>query len=247
MAASKAPRFVIAAVDAPNGRRRMPRRSALLDTSIIYCGDCLDQLRKLPSASVDLIYIDPPFNSNRDYEVFWGEIKEKRAFEDRHASTQAYIDFMRPRYIELGRVLKPKGTFYYHCDWHASHYIKVMLDQRFGDNQFHNEIVWKRTTAHADTHGFGHIHDIIFRYSNGKQPTFNPETKAYPQTYIDRYFVYEDEYSDTRGKHWRDNITGAGLRNGATGEVWKGINPAKIGKGRHWIRTPAELDELLIN
>jgi len=77
MAASKAPRFVIAAVDAPNGRRRMPRRSALLDTSIIYCGDCLDQLRKLPSASVDLIYIDPPFNSNRDYEVFWGETKTK--------------------------------------------------------------------------------------------------------------------------------------------------------------------------
>ena len=69
--------------------------SALVDTRIVYCGDCLDQLRKLPDACVDLIYIDPPFNSNRNYEVFWGETKEKRAFEDRHASTQAYIDFMR--------------------------------------------------------------------------------------------------------------------------------------------------------
>ncbi len=73
------------------------RPSSLLDTRIIYCGDCLDQLRKLPDACVDLIYIDPPFNSNRNYEVFWGETKEKRAFEDRHASTQAYIDYMRPR------------------------------------------------------------------------------------------------------------------------------------------------------
>jgi DNA modification methylase len=224
----------------------MPRRrSDLVDTSIIYCGDCLDQLRKLPDGSVDLIYIDPPFNSNRNYEVFWGETKEKRAFEDRHASTQAYIDFMRPRCIELARVLKTKGTFYYHCDWHASHYIKVMLDQIFGDNQFQNEIVWRRTTAHADTHGFGHIHDIIFRYSNGKTPIFNPELKSYPQEYLDRYFIYEDEYVDTRGKHWRADITGAGLRNGQTGEVWKGINPAKIGKGRHWMRVPAELDELL--
>ena len=72
------------------------RPSALLDTRIIYCGDCLDQLRNLPDACVDLIYIDPPFNSNRNYEVFWGETKEKRAFEDRHASTAAYIDYMRP-------------------------------------------------------------------------------------------------------------------------------------------------------
>src|SRR3990170_3556543 len=67
------------------------RPSRLIDTRIVYCGDCLDQLRKLPDGCVDLIYIDPPFNSNRNYEVFWGETKEKRAFEDRHASTQAYI------------------------------------------------------------------------------------------------------------------------------------------------------------
>jgi 16S rRNA G966 N2-methylase RsmD len=59
--------------------------SASLDTRIIYCGDNLEQLAKLPDACVDLIYIDPPFNSNRNYEVFWGETREKRAFEDRHA------------------------------------------------------------------------------------------------------------------------------------------------------------------
>ena len=97
------------------------RPSAPLDTRIIYCGDCLDQLRKLPDGCVDLIYIDPPFNSNRNYEVFWGETKEKRAFEDRHASTQAYIDYMRPRCVELARVLKKTGSFCHHCDWHASH------------------------------------------------------------------------------------------------------------------------------
>ena len=86
---------------APSARSAKP--SALVDTRVIYCGDNLEQLKKLPDACVDLIYIDPPFNSNRNYEVFWGETKEKRAFEDRHASTQAYIDFMRPR-----------------CDWQAA-------------------------------------------------------------------------------------------------------------------------------
>ncbi len=122
---------------APPGAVRTPRPtrpSALLDIRVIYCGDNLDQLRKLPPACVDLIYIDPPFNSNRNYEVFWGETKEKRAFEDRHESTRAYIDYMRPRCVELARVLRPTGSFYYHCDWHASHYVKVMLDQIFGEN-----------------------------------------------------------------------------------------------------------------
>jgi DNA modification methylase len=110
------------------------RPSALLDTRVIYCGDNLEQLAKLPDACVDLIYIDPPFNSNRNYEVFWGETKEKRAFDDRHESTRAYIDYMRPRCVQLARVLKKTGSFYYHCDWHASHYVKVMPDQIFGEN-----------------------------------------------------------------------------------------------------------------
>ena len=112
--------------------------SALLDTRVVYCGDNLEQLAKLPDACVDLIYIDPPFNSNRNYEVFWGETKEKRAFEDRHESTKAYIDYMRPRCVQLARVLKKTGSFYYHCDWHASHYVKVMLDQILGENNFLN-------------------------------------------------------------------------------------------------------------
>ena len=64
--------------DAPTPAGRPP---SVVDTRVIYCGDCLDQLRKLPDACVDLIYIDPPFNSNRNYEVFWGETREKRAFD----------------------------------------------------------------------------------------------------------------------------------------------------------------------
>src|SRR5450755_2392035 len=145
------------------------KSSALLDTRVIYCGDNLEQLKKLPDACIDLIYIDPPFNSNRNYEVFWGETKEMRAFDDRHESTKAYIEYMRPRCVELARVLKKTGSFYYHCDWHASHYVKVMLDQIFGENKFQNEIVWKRSTAHSDARQgskhFGRLHDVLLFYS----------------------------------------------------------------------------------
>ena len=59
-------------------------------------------------------------------------------------------NYMRPRCVELARVLKPTGSFYYHCDWHASHYVKVMLDQILGENRFVNEIIWKRQSAHND-------------------------------------------------------------------------------------------------
>src|SRR6266498_6164310 len=102
-----------------------------LKTQTIYCGDCLEMLKEIPDASVDLIYIDPPFNSSRNYEIFWGDVQERRAFKDRFGDTEAYIKYMRPRVLELYRVLKDTGSFYYHCDWHASHYVKVMLDEVF--------------------------------------------------------------------------------------------------------------------
>src|SRR5271156_5578122 len=85
---------------------------ALLDTRLIYCGDNLEQLKKLPNACVDMIYIDTPFNSNRNYEVFWPETNERRRFDDRHESTKAYIYYMRPRCAEMSRVLKKTGSFY---------------------------------------------------------------------------------------------------------------------------------------
>ena len=212
--------------------------SPLLDTRVIYCGDNLDSLRKLPDACVDLIYIDPPFNSNRNYEVFWGETKEKRSFEDRHASTQAYLDFMRPRCLELHRVLKPTGSFYYHCDWHASHYIKIMLDQIFGENNFQNEIVWKRTSAHSSAKRYGTVSDSILFFTKSDVYTWNEQHQPYEPDYITTFF----EHVDPDGRRWkRMDLTGDGVRNGESGEPWRGIDVTS--KGRHWAlpRTAIEL------
>src|SRR5271157_3112887 len=163
--------------------------SSLLDTRVIYCGDNLEQLKKLPDGCVDLIYIDPPFNSNRNYEVFWGETKEMRAFEDRHESTQAYIEFMRPRCVELARVLKKSGSFYYHCDWHASHYVKVMLDQIFGENNFQNEIVWKRTSAHGNVgKRYAIVEDRLLFYVNSQEWTWNMPYLPYSNEYLESHY-----------------------------------------------------------
>jgi DNA modification methylase len=177
--------------------------SAVIDTRVIYCGDNLEQLRKLPDACVDLIYIDPPFNSNRNYEVFWGETKEKRAFADRHASTQAYIEFMRPRCIELHRVLKKTGSFYHHADWHASHHVRVMLDQIFGANSFQAEIIWKRTTAKSLAfRGIPNNHDTIFYYTKRNDFTWNRPFIPYELEALDEKTAKKYCYRDVDGRRY---------------------------------------------
>ncbi len=222
-----------------------PRRSALVDTQVIYCGDCLDRLKTLPDACVDLIYIDPPFNSNRNYEVFWGETKEKRGFEDRHASTQAYIEFMRPRCVELARVLKKTGSFYYHCDWHASHYVKVMLDQIFSENNFLNEIVWQRSDAHNDaTKQFPVVSDSIFLYTGGGKHFFKPQHVGYPTKTLKEWYLWLELSDGTIRRMTKDEIATQVIPPGArrfnTGDLaapagggMAAINP-KTGKPNGW-------------
>jgi len=178
--------------------------SPSLDTQVIYCGDNLEKLREFPEEFVDLIYIDPPFNSNRDYEIFWGDTKEKRSFEDRHESTKAYIEFMRPRVVQLHRVLKKTGSFYYHCDWHASHYVKVMLDQVFGENNFRSEIIWKRNASKGlASKGFANNHDSIFYYSYSSEFTWNSQYIAYDVNNLDEKTSAKYCHRDKSGRIYR--------------------------------------------
>ncbi len=176
------------------------------DPHTIYRGDCLEILPHFPDECIDLIYIDPPFNSNRNYEVFWGDTAEKRAFEDRYGDAQAYIAYMRPRVAELFRVLKKTGSFYYHCDWHASHYIKVMLDEIFGANFFRTEIVWKRANAKglAFTR-MANNHDVIFYYTRENEFTWNPQYSELSVKYIEDFYKYVEP--ETGRKYRLSDIT----------------------------------------
>lgn len=171
-----------------------------MKTDIVYCGDCLDVLRKLPDSCVDLVYIDPPFGSNRD-QVVRG--REKRRFSDRFEDVTAYLEYMKPRLLELYRVLKPTGSFYYHCDWHASHYVKVMLDGEdlFGYKNFQNEIVWCYKSGGASPgKRFSRKHDIILFYTKSEDYTFNGmKEKSYNRDFKAYRFKGVDEYRDEAG------------------------------------------------
>jgi len=216
------------------------RKGQRLDTNVIYCGDNLEVLPKyFPTASVDLIYIDPPFNTSRNYEVFWGEAQERRMFEDRFGDAIHYTEWMKPRIKELWRVLKPSGSLYFHCDWHASHYIKVeLLDRIFGFDNFRAEIIWQRTSAHPSARRLANTHDSIFFYTKGKKYTWNPLHHEPNQNYVRTHYIY----TDARGRYRAADLTGAGISRGASGQDWRGFSPTS--KGRHWSNVPETLEHM---
>ena len=242
-------------------------------TNRLYYGDNLEVLRdasQFPDACVDLIYLDPPFNSNAGYNVLFksasasgtGANASIEAFDDTwtwgpsaqnalmdiaqgtnrpltvmmqamHSAIgenplMAYLAMMAVRLVELHRVLRPTGSLYLHCDPTASHYLKLVLDAVFGAENFRNEIVWKRTTAHSAARRWGDVHDTIFFYS--KSPTF-----VWTELTIELSDENAARYNktDSLGRVWSDdNLTGPGTRKGESGQPWQGNDPAV--KGAHW-------------
>lgn len=158
------------------------------------------------------------------------------------ASTEAYIGYMRPRCEELHRVLKPTGSFYYHCDWHASHYVKVMLDQIFGENAFQNEIIWKRQSGHSDSKQgskhFGRLHDTIFLYAGSDNRTWNQIYQPYDQEYIDTF--YSNVESGTGRRFQYGDLTAPGGAAPSKGNPYYEF----LGVKRYWRYSKERMDQL---
>ncbi|WHZ18016.1 MAG: Type III restriction-modification system methylation subunit [Rhodanobacteraceae bacterium] len=148
----------------------------------LYLGDNLYVLRGLPSESIDLIYIDPPFFSNRTYTQIWGDDNEVRSFGDIFQDGMfSYLAWLNARLWEMKRVLKSTGSIYVHCDWHASHYIKCEMDKIFGYGNFVNEVVWHYNRWTAASRTFQRMHDSIFWYAKGADWIYNMQFKDYAE------------------------------------------------------------------
>jgi DNA modification methylase len=138
----------------------------------LYLGDCLEVLKNIASESIDVIYLDPPFFSNRNYEIIWGDTGEIRSFQDRWSGgIDHYIAWLKERVQELYRVLKSTGSIFLHCDWHANAYIRVyILDKIFGDGNFQNEMILRYTAVglKAKSKKFHQNTETIFYYVKKK-------------------------------------------------------------------------------
>lgn len=247
----------------------------------LFYGDNLPILRDyIPAESIDLIYLDPPFNSQRTYNVLFkhesGREAEAQiaAFEDTwhwnqsaqaiyvELTTQApdtvgqmvaalynfvgpsqmmaYLVMMAARLVELHRVLKPTGSLYLHCDPTASHYLKMVMDAIFGVQNFRNEIIWKRSSAHSDTkqgaQHYGRITDTILFYSKGDRVIWNPQYAPYDENYIERDY----RRVDPDGRRYRlSDMSGPG--GAAKGNPFYEV----MGVSRHWRFTKEKMEELI--
>lgn len=137
-----------------------------LEPNKLFWGDNLHIMRSLPSESIELIYIDPPFFSGRQYNIIFGDQNEIRSFSDIwDGGMPTYLIWLNSRLLEMKRLLKPTGSICVHLDWHAAHYVKVEMDKIFGYDNFMNEIIWHYDTGGASKKRFSRKHDNIFWYT----------------------------------------------------------------------------------
>ena len=217
----------------------------------IYWGDNLQVMSHLLKdyrGKVDLIYIDPPFDSKAQYKktikIKNNDIRnDMMSFEEKQYNdiwtNDEYLQFMYERIILLRELLSEKGTIWLHCDMSKGHYLKVIMDQVFGINNFVNQITWKRTFAHGDmgqgAKHLGRISDYIFVYKKSENAKINSVYTPYEEDYIKRVF----SYSDPDGRKWQSvSLT-------APGGAAKG-NPffEFLGVSRYWQYSKENLNKL---
>ena len=231
-----------------------------VDNRTLFIADNLDIMRGIDSDTIDLIYLDPPFKSGKQWRAPIGSPAEGAEFKDiwtdedikdewhgqiaaeheklyqiiqasefvHDKSMKIYLTAMAVRLFEMERILKPTGSIYLHCDPTASHYLKMVMDDIFGQEYFRAEIVWKRHNAHNDK-VFGSIHETIFCYS-GQIIKISDEIRLPVDKKSLNEYTYPDERIREHGKYKTSDLTASEPRNGESGKPWRDIDPGN----RHW-------------
>ena len=215
------------------------------DSNMVIRGECVSACAYLKELGirVDLVYIDPPFASGADYakKVYLRrnpkvaeaiaraeqelDIDELKAFEEKMYGDvwdkEKYLNWMYENLMAIKSVMSETASIYVHLDYHIGHYVKILLDEIFGEDNFKNEIIWKRSTAHSDSSGFANLHDSIFYYAKTDDCKFNIQYVPYSQEYIDRYY----RHTDSDGRRFLDrDLSAKGLQGGGYIYEWNGVS-----------------------
>lgn len=155
----------------------------------LLLGDSIEMLKKIEPQSIDMVYADPPFFTQRSFRH---DCSLKVGFHDNWDSLDDYLWFMRDIIKFIHGVLTPFGSFFLQCDYHASHHLKLLCDKIFGEKNFRNEIIWRRASAHCSGNGIENVTDSILYYTKSKEFTFNQIYIKTDKT-IQRYDKLEKE------------------------------------------------------
>ena len=218
-------------------------------TNKLIQGDNLPVLRSLLDAyrgKVDLIYIDPPFATNGRFRIgkdranaISDSNNDALAYSDTLVGAE-YLEFMRERLILLRELLSERGCIYLHIDYKIGHYLKVLMDEIFGQKHFRNDIARiKCNPKNFPRKGYGNIKDLILFYSKSDKMTWNDPKIPFSEEDTARLFRKVDK----EGRPYTTIPLHAPgeTRSGSTSTAWRGISPPK---GRHWHSAPDELEEL---
>ncbi|HEY6769130.1 MAG TPA: site-specific DNA-methyltransferase [Candidatus Sulfotelmatobacter sp.] len=203
------------------------------------------------AGKVDLIYIDPPFDTGADFsfkaalpgsdESFLKEpsVLEQKAYRDTWGrGLDSYLEWLYEGVEFLRELLSETGSIYVHFDWHVGHYAKVVLDEAFGSDRFRNEIVWQKVrVSKAQSSGYGNVHDVILLYSKSDEIVFFPHFTEYPESYKKSHYGLVEEKTGRRYGLW--DFTQAGT--GAARRFGKKVLEPPAGK--HWIWSQDRIDQ----
>lgn len=205
------------------------------DDYVLFHENCKETTKRLSSNVVDLIYLDPPFCSGKSYSL-----KEHR-FHDKYKDPEEYVQWLKPKLIEYQRILKLSGSIYIHCDWHISHYLKVLADKIFNKKNFLNEIVWQRQSSHNNvkqgSRHFGRIHDNLLIYTKSDNYVWNQQFLPYNEAYIKSTYRYIE--TRTERKYALGDLTGPG------GEAKRNPKYKFLGIERYWRYNETKMQYLL--
>ena len=211
--------------------------------NLMMHGECLSTCAYLKEqgVEVDLVYIDPPFASGADYakKIYIRrnplvqkamkeaeqnlDNEEMKEFEEKMYGDiwdkERYLNWMFENLMAIKSVMSENASIYVHLDYHIGHYVKILMDEIFGEENFRNEIVWKRSTTHADAGFYGNNFDTIFFYTKGQGYIFNTVFQDYDESYLARF-----THVDPDGRKWDSgNLTAKGLQGGGYEYEYKGV------------------------
>ncbi|MBV1734754.1 MAG: site-specific DNA-methyltransferase [Candidatus Desulforudis sp.] len=173
---------------------------------------------------VRLVYIDPPFATKQEFRG----TQDQKAYQDKVVGAQ-FVEFLRRRLVLIRELLADDGSLYIHLDKRKAHYVKVVVDEVFGENNFRNEIIWRNTNSHNKAETFGNIHQSLFLYARSSRFLFQRTFRPRFRKYVESHYRHTDE-NGLKFRH--SDLTGDGVREGESGSEWQGYNPTA--RGRHW-------------